>query len=118
MNKEFIDKMEEKLLTEKKEILDSFASHNAASQKILGETASGDSVDEASDAVDLNLLDSMDANDMKRLEIINAALARINMGKYGYCMKCGKEISEARLEAIPYAVLCVNCKTADERRSR
>ena len=34
------------------------------------------------------------------------------------CMKCGTEIPEGRLEAIPTAVLCVDCKSAMERRGR
>ncbi len=53
---------------------------------------------------------------MKRLQLIDSALARIENGKYGICMKCGKKIPRERLEAIPYALLCVECKTREEKR--
>jgi DnaK suppressor protein len=41
---------------------------------------------------------------------IDAALARIEAGTYGKCERCGQEIPFERLEAIPTASLCVNCK--------
>ena len=37
------------------------------------------------------------------------ALERIEKGEYGYCVECGEEISEGRLEARPEAALCINC---------
>jgi RNA polymerase-binding protein DksA len=45
------------------------------------------------------------------VEEIDAALAKIEAGSYGYCESCGIQIPEARLEAIPHARLCVNCKS-------
>ena len=39
-----------------------------------------------------------------------AALERIEKGTYGRCEKCGQEIPEARLDAVPSARLCVSCK--------
>jgi DnaK suppressor protein len=41
---------------------------------------------------------------------IDAALRRIEDGTYGTCAVCGKPIGEARLEAIPYATLCIDDK--------
>lgn len=37
------------------------------------------------------------------------ALERIAKGEYGYCVECGEEISEGRLDARPEAALCINC---------
>jgi RNA polymerase-binding protein DksA len=45
----------------------------------------------------------------QRLEEIAAALERINTGTFGLCQECGKEISEVRLQAIPYTRLCIDC---------
>jgi RNA polymerase-binding protein DksA len=39
---------------------------------------------------------------------IDAALGRIEKGTYGVCAGCGKPISEERLEAVPYATLCID----------
>ena len=42
---------------------------------------------------------------------IDRALAKIDAGTYGICEKCGKPIPHARLKALPYAALCVQCKS-------
>lgn len=41
---------------------------------------------------------------------ISAAIDRIDQGSYGRCERCGQHIPIERLEAIPTARLCVNCK--------
>lgn len=42
---------------------------------------------------------------------IDRALAKIEAGTYGICEKCNKPIPHARLKALPYAALCVQCKS-------
>ncbi len=49
------------------------------------------------------------------LQDIEDALKRMEKGTYGKCLRCGKDIGEARLEAIPYASLCITCKTELEK---
>ena len=49
------------------------------------------------------------------LEQLDDALRRIEEGSFGKCVLCGKEINKKRLEAIPYAKLCLECKTLEER---
>jgi DnaK suppressor protein len=46
---------------------------------------------------------------------IDYALQRIESGKYGICEDCGKRIPAARLKAMPFAYLCVECKQRDEQ---
>jgi RNA polymerase-binding protein DksA len=41
---------------------------------------------------------------------VEHALRRMDAGTYGSCENCGREISEERLEAIPFARLCIDCK--------
>lgn len=43
---------------------------------------------------------------------IDAALERIEQGLYGACRACGEPIEPARLQAVPYAVLCADCASA------
>jgi len=45
---------------------------------------------------------------------IDDALARIHAESFGLCEACGAPISKTRLEAIPYAALCLACKTLEE----
>ncbi len=42
---------------------------------------------------------------------IDVALDKIDEGTYGTCDRCGKAIPKARLEVIPWAALCVTCKS-------
>ena len=46
---------------------------------------------------------------LKEMEMIRAALARIEADTYGDCLKCGAEISDARLDIVPHAALCRDC---------
>jgi DnaK suppressor protein len=46
------------------------------------------------------------ANELRRIE---AALARMDEGEYGYCLECGEEIAMRRLEFDPAAPLCIGC---------
>ena len=45
------------------------------------------------------------------IDEIDLALAKIDAGTYGACERCGKDIPTARLQALPYAALCVACKS-------
>jgi RNA polymerase-binding transcription factor DksA len=45
---------------------------------------------------------------------IDGALERIEDGSYGLCEECGMKIAKPRLEAIPYAALCVRCASQQE----
>lgn len=45
---------------------------------------------------------------------IDQALDRIEDGSYGLCHECSQPISAARLEAVPHARLCINCKMKEE----
>jgi DnaK suppressor protein len=46
----------------------------------------------------------------ENLHDVDLALSKIAKGTYGVCERCGNPISLERLEAIPYARLCVSCK--------
>ncbi len=52
------------------------------------------------------------------LELIEAAIRRLVEGDYGKCLDCGQGISEPRLEARPYAIYCIKCKSEREKRNR
>ena len=110
MEQAFIEKMKEKLLEQKNTILESLAAQDAG--------GSGDEIDVASDVVDGRLLESLGAQDSNRLQMINSALDRIKQGTYGRCLVCKEEIPEERLEAIPYAFMCIDCQSRSERQNR
>lgn len=41
---------------------------------------------------------------------IDEAIGKIDRGTYGECDRCGRDISMERLEAVPYAIYCVECQ--------
>ena len=55
----------------------------------------------------------MEMRNRKR-QAIDEALTRLNEGTYGICAECGIEVSEKRLEAVPFAKLCVQCQSRQE----
>ena len=61
--------------------------------------------------------DDLDAQGASELDQVNQALARLDAGEYGVCTDCEKPIAEARLKALPYATLCIQCAEEAERSS-
>lgn len=49
---------------------------------------------------------------------VDEALRRLYRGEYGVCETCGEDISLKRLEAVPYATLCITCKAKEEKAGR
>jgi RNA polymerase-binding protein DksA len=58
---------------------------------------------------------TLEENAENVLGAINEALQRIEAGTFGTCGRCDKPIAEERLEAIPYANRCIDCKRLEER---
>ena len=78
----------------------------------LDEPADPDLEDQAIELEDDEVLESVGRAGLKEIGLLNAALARIEKGTYGVCKKCGQDISEARLDAVPFALLCRECVKA------
>jgi DnaK suppressor protein len=54
----------------------------------------------------------LSAQALQSVEEIDRALAKIDDGSYGICEQCNEAIPKERLKALPYAALCVRCKSA------
>ena len=115
---EFIAKMEKSLLDLRKEIITKLMMSNEDFKEIIDAMDPKDFADVASDDIDRKLIEALGSQELKRLRLIDSALTRIKQGKYGLCMKCSKKIPAERLDAIPYALMCIDCKTAEEKRNR
>ncbi len=70
--------------------------------------------DHASDLVERELDQTLGENADNVVAEIDAALARVDDGTYGTCAKCGVVIPEERLDAVPYAILCLDDKRLQE----
>lgn len=71
--------------------------------------------DHATETQDREQAFHMASREGKYLFYIEEALDRVRNGSFGVCKKCGKIIPKARLEAVPTAKMCIECKSAQER---
>ena len=72
--------------------------------------------DTATETYDRELDYTLEENSEHVLADIDAALKRIEEGTYGICTSCDKPIAVERLEALPWATLCIDCKRNREGR--
>jgi RNA polymerase-binding transcription factor DksA len=77
----------------------------------LDEPASRDDDDRATEREADEVLETMGQASQKEIRAIEAALARMADGEYGFCVQCGDRISEERLDVVPWAPLCRKCAT-------
>lgn len=52
------------------------------------------------------------------LALVDAAVERLDDGTFGTCLRCGKPIATARLEALPWAAYCIDCQRIVDRGGR
>ena len=116
--KTLVDRMHDKLLDLKREILQHLAEEDSLTRGALGNLDPKDMADVATEDMDRKTLETLGAQEVRRLNLIQSALARIETGHYGACMRCGNRLPDERLEALPYALFCIPCQSAEERRNR
>jgi len=68
-----------------------------------------DSEDDAQEREDDEVLEEVGHATQREKSMIVAALERIVAGEYGVCAQCGEEISDARLDVLPYTPVCAKC---------
>jgi RNA polymerase-binding protein DksA len=107
---------QERLRAEAKTIASRSSSEDESSE--LGELADYDNhpADAATNTFEREKDLALDENVDDLLDKIDDALDKIEEGTYGKCDRCGRDISVARLEVLPYATLCVDCQDMMEGR--
>jgi DnaK suppressor protein len=83
--------------------------------KELRQQTSGDMVDAALDSAHDEISSQLAEVESRELANIDVALERIREGHYGICETCECQIPMARLQALPYATLCINCQREAEK---
>ncbi len=73
-------------------------------------TRQGDMADQASGTNEVHIQLKVKQTDAKILQAIEEALQRIEDGTFGLCRDCGEEVAAARLNAIPWTRVCIDCK--------
>ena len=78
-------------------------------------TADNHPGDMATVTFDRELDYTLEENEGRLLQAIDAALTRMDDGSYGVCVSCGQPIGAERLEALPWTTQCIDCKRKEER---
>ncbi|MCL5674369.1 MAG: TraR/DksA family transcriptional regulator [Candidatus Omnitrophica bacterium] len=69
-----------------------------------------------SDAVEKDLEINLTSSESNILQLIEEALKKIDLKKYGICENCNKSIPVKRLKAIPYTKYCIECQNKMEKK--
>lgn len=111
----------------KKELAESksFIDKANQDQSIGAKESSGDlssyAFHQADQGSDTNLMEQtvmLMEQEREKIRLLSDALRRISDGTYGICEICGDKIPETRLEIIPYARYCMDCKSKEEDKKR
>jgi len=112
---EKLDEMKSILLKMKDDALEEIGKALKSGTDKPGDETSGDIYDQASNERDRELLLLLGDREREKIRNIEDALTRLEEGEYGICEDCEEEIPIGRLKAMPFARLCVKCKTDLEK---
>ena len=107
--KAFREKLEEK----KEAILETFNKNKSYGMEADGES-SQDIADKAANSYTKEFLFSLSNSERKLLNQVDNALSRIADHSYGVCASCGDSLNLKRLQAVPWATLCIDCQEKQE----
>lgn len=123
MRKTEKEKLRQALLTRKIELLDEMGIIMDTNFSSTIKESTGDishysyhMADQATDNMERELAFMFASKSGRLVYHIDEALRRIQAGEYGKCVACGNSISAARLEAVPHARMCIDCKSAEEEQ--
>jgi len=111
----------DRLLDERRRVVDAIDNIHAENPGSLGEETEETTYqdnhlgDIATATFDREMASTLEENSTHVLTEIDGALARIDEGTYGICLRCGQPIGQERLEALPWATLCIDDKRKQER---
>jgi DnaK suppressor protein len=103
----------ERLLEKKQDILEAY-NKNKTYGKEADEDGAQDIADKASNSYAKEFLFSLSNAERDLLQLVDAAIARIEEKRYGFCLSCEEEMNMKRLEAVPWARHCLPCQEKQE----
>src|SRR5881296_1974412 len=103
----------QRLSREYDNLIKSINRNRIAAQEIKVENTE-DEGDLATISHDRDLLYNLHEGGFARLRFIQEALNVLDRGQYGQCVRCGENINEKRLVAVPWATLCLRCQEETE----
>ena len=113
MNAKKLSDLQQRLTDERDKLVMSLKRSQQASEEIKLEQTE-DEGDLASISNDRDLLYSLHEGSFTRLQMIRKAIEAIEGGQYGECVRCEEAINEKRLDAVPWAEMCISCQEESE----
>ena len=113
MDEKKVQKFRQRLLEEYQKLIRSINRNRLAEEEIKLENTE-DEGDLATISHDRDLLYNLQEGGFARLRFIQEALKALARGQYGECVRCGNDINEKRLEAVPWATMCIRCQEETE----
>ena len=113
MNAKQTNETRMRLAMESEKLIRSISRNRAAADEITTENTE-DEGDLATISHNKELLYNLHESDFARLRLINEAIKALDRGQYGECVRCGNDINEKRLLAVPWAALCIRCQEETE----
>ena len=113
MDQKKIKVFQERLQQKKQEILETFTKNKNYGMEADGEP-SQDIADKAANSYTKEFLFSLSNSDRKLLQQVDDALSRIADRHYGVCASCEDTLNLKRLQAVPWATLCISCQEKQE----
>jgi DnaK suppressor protein len=112
--KEALIKLREVLIRRRDALRRALAGDLSLLQEVR-DTGPGDFLDAAVDTAQDEVNSQLVEAESRELALIDEALERLKDGSYGTCDDCGKNIPLARLQALPYATDCIQCRRKSEQ---
>ena len=103
-----------RLSNEYENLIKSINRNRMAAEEIKLENTE-DEADRATISHNKELLYNLHESDSMRLRFIQEALKALDRGQYGECVRCGEDINEKRLVAVPWTTLCIRCQEEVEK---
>jgi DnaK suppressor protein len=114
MEKKRLEYYKKKLVTRREELMRTIA-RTQEEGRAADEDPTVDLADKAANSYTKEFLFGMTNTDRTILNMIDAALKRIQEDEYGVCANCQEEMQQKRLEAVPWAKHCITCQEKMEQ---
>lgn len=113
---DFVRMMKQRL-TQRRQELRRYLAGEVNELRDFDQTGVGDEIDISVDSEHAAIRSQLADFESRELKQIDAAIERIEEGRYGKCDSCGGSIGVERLRAVPYVADCIECARQAERRA-
>jgi len=114
MDKKKVEFFKRRLLTKKEELL-RLVIKSEKDGREADEEATQDIADKAANSYTKEFLFHQSDESRRVLQLVNQALERMKDGTYGQCVECQEEVQQKRLEAVPWALHCIECQEKQDQ---